>query len=59
MKDTRGIYLVEVGGQVGAQLDQQVPPDLHLAEEQGLGSDVDGRERLHQEFQALAAAQDV
>lgn len=59
VKETGGSHLVKVGGQVGAQFDQQVPPDLHLGQLQGFGLDVDGRERLHQELQALAAAEDV
>lgn len=52
-------YLVKVGGEIGAQFDHEVPPDLHLGEQQGLGSHVDGRERLHEELQALAAAENV
>lgn len=51
--------LIEVRRQVWPELDHQVPPDLHLGEQQGFGPDVDGGEGLHQELHALGAAQDV
>lgn len=51
--------LIKVGWQVGPELDHQVPPDLHLGEQQGLRPDVDGNEGLHQELHTFGAAQDV
>lgn len=51
--------LLKVREQVWPELDHQVPPDLHLGEQQGLCPDVDGREGLHEELHTFAAAQDV
>lgn len=48
--------LIKVREQVGPELDHQVPPDLHLCEQQGLCPDVDGWEGLHEELHTLAAA---
>lgn len=42
-----------------SQLHHQVPPHLHLGQQQGLGPDMDGYERLHDELDTLGAAQDV
>lgn len=44
---------------MGPELNHQVPPHLHLGEQQGLRPGMDGRERLHQEFQAFGTAQDI
>lgn len=52
-------HLVEEGWQIGAQLDHQVPPDLHFSEHQSLCPDMYGCEGLHQEFHPFAAAQNV
>ena len=51
--------LIKVRGQVGSQLHHQVPPHLHLGEQQGFCPDVDGREWLHQELDTFGTAQDV
>lgn len=52
-------HLVELGRQVRSKLHHQVPPDLHLGEEQRFGPHVDGQERLQQQLHALGAAQDL
>lgn len=51
--------LIKIGGQIGSQLHDQIPPHLNLGEQEGLCSDVDGRERLHEELHAFGATQDV
>lgn len=58
-RSRRGFYLIKVRRQIWAQFDHEVPPDLHLCKKQGLRPYMDGCERLHEEFHALAAAQNV
>lgn len=50
LEQTAIINLLKVGGQVGPQLDDQVPPDVDLGEEQRLRLHLDGAERQHDEL---------
>lgn len=49
-------HLVEEWWQAGAQLDHQVPPDLHFSKHQSLCPDIYGCEGLHEEFHPFATA---
>lgn len=52
-------YLLKVSGQVGSELDYEIPPHLQLGEQKSFSPDLDGTEGLHEELQALTAAQDI
>lgn len=49
-------HLLKVGSEVGSQLDNQVPPDVDLCEEQLLCLNLDGAEGQHEELQTLPTA---
>lgn len=49
-------HLVEEWWQAGAELDHQVPPDLHFSKHQSLCPDIYGCEGLHEEFHPFATA---
>lgn len=52
-------YLLKVSRQVGSELDYEIPPHLQLGEQKSFSPDLDGTEGLHEELQALTAAQDI
>lgn len=52
-------YLLKVIRQVGSELDDEIPPHLQLGEQKSFSPDLDGTEGLHEELQALTAAQDI
>lgn len=52
-------YLLKVIGQIGSKLDDKIPPHLQLGEQKSFSPDLNGTEGLHEELQALTAAQDI
>lgn len=57
--NTVKFYLLKVSGQVGSELDYEIPPHLQLGKQKSFSPDLDGTEGLHEELQALTAAQDI